>query len=100
MKTITKLWILIAVLVILTPIGMVLPEYFKANAAWGEWGVEELMKLIGYVPKGIERLSSTWNAPIPDYGNSPIAYMASAALGIFAVVGIAFFIGKFLGKKK
>ena len=67
MKTIRKLWLFIAVLIILTPIGLIIPEHFKAGSAWGEWGAEEIQKFIGYVPNGLEKLSSLWNAPIPDY---------------------------------
>jgi cobalt/nickel transport protein len=100
MKTITKLWILIAVLAILTPIGLIIPEYFKAKAAWGEWGSDEIKKLIGYVPKGLEKLSDIWVAAIPDYGTSKISYIVSAILGIIIVMGITFLIGRFLGKKE
>lgn len=76
MKTITKLWLLIIVLVILTPLGLILPAYFKSGPAWGEWGV------------------------VDRYGKTGIAYIISAVLGMLAVVGIIFLIGKFLGKKE
>ena len=62
-----KLWIGIAVLIILTPLGLILPDYFKAGDAWGEWGSDTIQKLVGYVPQGIEKLSNLWNAPLPDY---------------------------------
>ena len=67
MKLVTKFWIGIAVLIVLSPLGLLLPEYFKAGSAWGEWGADEMHKLVGYVPKGLEKLSSLWNAPMPDY---------------------------------
>lgn len=100
MKTITKLWILIAVLAISTPIGLIVPEYFKAGSAWGEWGSDEIKKLIGYVPKGLEKLSDIWASAIPDYGTSKISYIVSAILGIIIVIGLTFLMGKFLGKKE
>ena len=100
MKTITKLWILIAVLVILTPIGLIIPEHFKTGSAWGEWGSDEIKKLVGYVPRGLEKLSSLWTATIPDYGTSKVSYILSAILGIIIVIGLTFLIGKFLGKKE
>ncbi len=100
MKTITKLWILIAILAILTPIGLMVPEYFKAGAAWGEWGSDEIKKLVGYVPKGLERLSDIWAAAIPDYGSSKISYIVSAILGIITIMGLTFLLGRFLGKKE
>ena len=67
MKLIIKCWIGIAVLIILSPLGLILPEHFKAGSAWGEWGIDGMQKLVGYVPGGLEKLSSLWNAPVPDY---------------------------------
>ncbi len=100
MKTITKLWVLIVIMVILTPIGLIVPEYFKAGSAWGEWGSDEIKKIIGYVPKGLEKLSDIWAAAIPGYGTSIIPYIVSAILGIIIVMGLTFLIGKFLSKKE
>jgi tetrahydromethanopterin S-methyltransferase subunit C len=99
-KTITKLWIFIAVLAALTPVGLMVPEHFKAGAAWGEWGADEIKKFIGYVPEGMGKLSDIWAAAIPDYGTSKISYIVSAILGIIVVAAIAFLFGKFLGKKE
>jgi len=101
MKTISKLWLLIAILAVLTPLGIILPELFKAGGAWGEWSAEEMRGLVGYIPKGLERLSSLWNAPIPDYAsNSKISYIVSAVLGVTLVAILLFLVGKFLGKKE
>ena len=109
MKTITKLWILIAALAILSPLGLFLPEHFKAGAAWGEWGSEEIRALVGYIPQGLEKFSSLWTSAIPDYvfrgwEGKPlrflsVAYIISAIAGIAATVGAIFFIGKFFTKK-
>ena len=66
-KSQKKLWIGLLILSLLTPLGIILPEKFKAGGAWGEWGPEELEKLIGYVPKGLKRLADLWKAPVPDY---------------------------------
>jgi len=109
MKLITKFWIGIAVLIILSPLGLILPEHFKAGSAWGEWGADEMQKLVGYVPRGLEKLSRLWNAPIPDYAfkgweekglsHLSLAYIVSAIVGI-AVTAIAIlFIGRMLTKK-
>ncbi len=38
MKITTKFLIGIAVLIVLSPLGLILPEHFKAGSAWGEWG--------------------------------------------------------------
>ncbi len=96
MKTTTKLWIGIAILIGLSPLGLLLPAYFKAGAAWGEWG---LVKMHNFA----------WNAPIPDYafkdwGNKGLsqlsfAYIVSAGVGIIAVILLVWVIGKILIKK-
>lgn len=56
-KSQKKLWIGLFILTLLTPLGVILPEKFKAGGAWGEWGPEELEKLVGYVPEGLKRLA-------------------------------------------
>jgi len=109
MKLITKFWIVIAVLIVLSPLGLILPEHFKAGSAWGEWGADKMQKLVGYVPKGLEKLSSLWNAPMPDYAfkgweekglsHLSIAYIISAIVGIGIIVLVILGIGKLLTKK-
>lgn len=109
MKITTKLWVGIAVLILLSPIGLIIPEHFKAGAAWGEWGVDEIQKLVGYIPQGLEKLSSLWNAPMPDYAFKgweekglpylSLAYIISAVAGIAITVILMLFIGKMLAKK-
>lgn len=109
MKITSKLWIGIAILIILSPIGLVLPEHFKAGSAWGEWSIEEMQKLVGYVPKGLEKLANLWAAPIPDYAfkgweekglpDLSFAYIISAIVGIAITVLAVIAIGKILAKK-
>jgi len=109
MATLKKLWILIFILAALTPIGLILPAYFQAGPAWGEWSLRGIKKLIGYIPQGLIKLSSFWNAPLPDYAfrnqsekalsGLGIAYIISAIVGIMITTGIMFLIGKFLSKK-
>ncbi len=109
MKTTTKLWIGIGVLILLSPLGLILPAYFKAGDAWGEWGADVFKELVGYIPKGLEKLSSLWSAPLPDYafkgweekglGGLSFAYIASAIIGILVVACVIFLIGKFLSRK-
>ena len=105
-----KLWIGIGVLIILTPLGLILPDYFKAGDAWGEWEADTIQKLIGYVPQGIEKLSVLWKdkALFPDYcfrgwddkamPYQCFAYIIAAIVGIAVISTIVFFIGKFLTK--
>lgn len=110
--TITKkLWIGIGVLIILTPLGLILPDYFKAGDAWGEWEADTIQKLVGYVPQGIEKLSVLWkkNALLPDYcfkgwddqaiwPYQSFAYIIAAIVGIAVISSIVFFLGKYLAK--
>jgi cobalt/nickel transport protein len=105
-RTISRLWVFIGVLVVLSPLGLLLPEHFKAGAAWGEWGVDEMRELVGYIPKGLAGLTNLWNAPIPDYAfrgwegkplvDLSLAYIFSAVIGIMVCVGVVFILGKFL----
>jgi len=109
MKTTTKLWIGLAILIILSPLGLFLPEHFKAGDAWGEWGAEGVKELVGYIPQGLEKISSLWSAPISDYAfkgweekplvNLSIAYIVSALIGILVCIGVVFLLGKFLSRK-
>jgi cobalt/nickel transport protein len=109
MKSTTKLWIGLGVLALLSPLGLLLPEHFKAGAAWGEWGIDEIKKLVGYVPRGLEKLAPLWNAPIPDYSfkgweqkglsHLSLAYIVSAVVGIAVTVGASLLVGKLLAKK-
>ncbi|MFA4854883.1 MAG: PDGLE domain-containing protein [Candidatus Omnitrophota bacterium] len=109
MKLTAKLWIGIAVLIVLSPLGLLLPEHFKAGSAWGEWGAGQMQQLVGYIPKGLAKLSSLWQAPIPDYAFKgweekglpalSFAYIISAAIGILIVVLLVLIIGKVLSRK-
>ena len=69
-----------------------------------------MQKLVGYVPKGLEKLSSLWSAPLPDYAfkgweekpiaNLSLAYIFSAVVGIIICVGVVLILGKFINKKE
>jgi len=110
MKITTKFWIGLIILIVLSPLGLIIPDHFKAGSAWGEWGTEEMRELVGYIPKGLEKLSSLWNAPLPDYAfkgweekgltNLSFAYIISAILGIAIIVIVIFVIGKVLVKRR
>jgi hypothetical protein len=109
MKITTKFWMGLGVLVVLSPLGLLLPKHFKAGSAWGEWGVVEIQKLAGYIPQGLGKFSHLWSAPLPDYafkgweGRSSIslcfAYILSAVIGVLVCIGIVLILGRFLSKK-
>ena len=94
-------WIGLASLMIATPLGLL-----AAGTAWGEWGPEDFekpearqeMAVASHnvappekAPSGMERLASTWTAPIPDYAPS---FLKSAQLGyiLSAMIGIGLII--------
>jgi cobalt/nickel transport system permease protein len=90
------LWIGLAALVVLSPLGLL-----AAGTAWGEWSTEELQELYGAVPSGLDRLSSIWNAPLPDYsvpfvGSATIGYIVSAVVGMGVLVGVILLAGRVL----
>jgi hypothetical protein len=109
MKIVSRLWLFLGVLIVLSPLGLILPGHFKAGGAWGEWGADEMKALVGYIPEGLEKLSNLWSAPIPDYAfqgwqdkplsNLSIAYIFSAFVGVAACASLLYILGKLLVKK-
>ncbi|MFN3336403.1 MAG: cobalt transporter CbiM [Thermomicrobium sp.] len=88
--------LLAAVLVLLTPLGLV-----ASGTAWGEWSAQELEERVGYVPSGLARWEGWWQAPLPDYSlpwlsadaslaQQALAYVLSAIVGIGLVSAAIF----------
>ncbi len=110
MKNVVKLWIGITILIILSPLGLLLPKYFNSGEAWGEWSADTIKGLAGYIPKGLGKLSNFWSAPIPDYafragagkslGILSFEYVVSAVIGILVIVFVTVVIGRFLSRTK
>ena len=91
-----KLWLGLAALMIASPLGLI-----AAGTAWGEWGPEAFQHPEGRaeiaaashniappeaIPAGLEKLSSFWTAPIPDYApafmhSHVFGYILSALIG-------------------
>ena len=109
MKITSKLWIALGILVLFSPLGLILPDRFKAGSAWGEWGVDEMKELVGYVPAGLKKLGNLWNAPLPDYAfqgweekgltHLSFAYIFSAILGAALIALVVWLMGKILIKQ-
>jgi cobalt/nickel transport protein len=102
-----KLWVGLLILALLTPLGILLPEKFKAEEAWGEWGIEKLEKLLGYIPEGLKKWSDIWKAPIPDYNFGGeeasrtlqvASYVVSGLLGIGICALIVYLISRVVTK--
>ena len=95
MKGFVKLFIGLAILGLLVPVGLL-----SSGTAWGEWGKEAFMQMIGYIPKGLDRFSEIWHAPFHDYsvkgaGNAT-GYILSAFGGMVLVMLISWGVGKSL----
>lgn len=106
-----SLWIGLAMIVLLSPLGII-----AVGTAWGEWSVKDLgnpsvrpqiaaasahQSLPLQVPKGLERLSSAWKAPISEYApsfskNRQFGYFTSATLGVGIIALLCLFITRLL----
>ena len=103
-----KLWLGIGILALLSPMGIIIPKWFGAGGAWGEWGLDEIAKEAGFIPEGMKRIAEIWKAPLPDYAlpveNKGLAvesfgYVLSAIIGVALIVGVMYIITKLLGRK-
>ena len=97
-KLVRNLAIGLGLLIILAPLGLL-----AVGETFGEWSVEEVQEKLGFVPLGLEQLSSLWSAPLPDYAFpgggesmtvSAAAYIISAVLGVLICGGLLYFVGK------
>ncbi len=109
MKNTRRLWWGLIILIVISPLGLILPESFQSGPAWGEWGSEELGKMLGFVPEGFRKLGNLWSAPIADYSlrsldggvwTKGLAYILSGALGVGVILIISFLLGKTLTREK
>lgn len=109
MKRMKKLWWGLVLLILLSPLGLIIPEVFKSGPAWGEWSLGEIEKMVGYIPEGLKKLTDLWSAPVPDYNlkswegggwaKSSLGYIFSGALGVGIIILVSFLLGKTLSKK-
>ncbi len=79
------LYLLIFGLIIITPIGLLAP-----GTAWGEWGTEEIIKLINFIPQGMKN-GFNFNSIMPDYsipfiGNKFMGYIITAIAGTASLI--------------
>ncbi len=104
-----KLWIGIAILALLSPAGILLPELFKAGDAWGEWSTETVKQDLGFIPAGMNKLAGLWSSPVPDYTFFPedapfkhhaLSYITSALIGIVLLIASAAGIRRFSSRRE
>ncbi|HEY4932295.1 MAG TPA: cobalt transporter CbiM [Terriglobales bacterium] len=110
-----KLWITVALLLLLTPLGVL-----AAGRAWGEWSAAEFSSAEGRsritassqrqpappnAPTGLQRLSTLWTAPIPDYAprfvKSPsLGYLLSGMFGVGLVASLSLAVQSYLQRRR
>lgn len=98
-KRYRKLWWALLAFIILSPLGLI-----ATGTAFGEWGTDELIGEVGFVPQGLAKFADMWtHAVLPDYGipgldgtfaQSAFGYITSAIVGVILVAGIMFLLGK------
>jgi hypothetical protein len=75
--------------VVLCPLGLL-----ASGTAYGEWGIDEVKQLLGYVPSGMAHYADKWHAVMPDYSlpklgesifSQSMGYMISAIVGIIVI---------------
>jgi cobalt/nickel transport system permease protein len=96
------LWIGVAVLALLVPIGLLAP-----GTAWGEWGAKELAQRPGVtaLPQGLQALEGLWSAPMsgynaPQLGNSNAGYILSAIVGVILITIVVWLFAQLLLSRK
>jgi cobalt/nickel transport protein len=104
-----RLWWGLILLVLLSPLGLILPEVLRSGPAWGEWRLEEIEKMIGFIPEGLKKWTGLWPAPLPEYNvggwekkglfHSSLGYILSGFLGVGMVVLVTFLLGKWMRRK-
>ncbi len=92
------LYLLILGLIILTPLGLLAP-----GTAWGEWGAEEIGKLINFIPQGMKN-GFNFNALMNDYSipflkNEYIGYVIAAVAGSAILIIILKIVAQIMKKR-
>ena len=110
-KTPRRLWGALALVLLLTPLGIL-----ASGAAWGEWAPKDFSNASGraqiaaasgnvqapvVAPSGLERMAGVWTAPLPDYAprfvkSSAFGYMLSAMFGVGAILAVVWMAQRWL----
>jgi len=105
-KSTRPLWIALAFLLVLTPLGIL-----AAGAAWGEWAPEDFSTPAArhqiaassanqappaQVPAGLQKLATVWTAPMPRYA-PPVLRSAQFGYILSAMAGTGLIVLAFLG---
>ncbi len=114
-KSLRTLWITVALLLLLTPLGIL-----GAGTAWGEWSASDFSSAKGradiakssqnqtapsQTPIGLQRLSTIWTAPIPAYApqvvKSPsLGYLLSGMFGVGLMMSLSLAVQRYLQRRR
>jgi len=114
-RTLRPLWLVLAVLMLLTPLGIL-----ASGTAWGEWSASEFADASArqqiaaaslgqpppaQPPHGLARLSTIWTAPWAGYApgfvqSAAVGYLLSAMFGVGLVVLISLGVGGLLRARR
>ena len=114
LPTARKLWLAVAALLILTPLGIM-----AVGSAWGEWSARDFSDPQARrdmaaasrnyappreVPRGLEHLSSIWTAPLSRYAptfirGASFGYLVSAMVGVGLIIGASLGLNWLLARK-
>lgn len=86
----------LGILLVLSPLGIMLPYLAHSGGAWGEWNSDEIKKYSGNVPQKLKDNEKIWKAPLENYqiaknDKKPIIrsvyYVLSGIAGILIILG-------------
>ena len=101
-----RLWVAIALLLLLTPLGIL-----AAGKAWGEWSPAEFVRAApmtnqsAAVPAGMQRLSTLWTAPFPSYApgfvkSAAFGYVLSAMFGVGLLLALSLLVQRYYERRR
>jgi cobalt/nickel transport system permease protein len=97
-KSLRKLWITVALLMLLTPLGIL-----AGGTAWGEWSASQANA--AGASTGLQRLADVWTAPIPNYApqfvKSPsFGYLLSAMFGVGMLMAFSLVVQRLVQRRR
>jgi cobalt/nickel transport system permease protein len=113
LPTARKLWLGLAALMILTPLGIL-----AVGSAWGEWTAQDFsdpqvrrqMAAASRseapprgAPEGLQRLSSIWTAPLPRYApafirSASFGYLVSGMVGVGLIIVFSLLLNRLVAR--
>jgi len=114
-KSLRPLWTGLCLLLLATPLGIL-----AAGSAWGEWSARDFSEsesraqiaaqslnhaLPSHAPAGLQRLSSVWTSPFPQYApafvkSQSFGYLLSAMFGVGLILGLWLLMRTFFARRR